>query len=248
MQRKSCFQPKVARWSSCQTSFKILVKESILGKDWSTVTLEGNHLMSIFHGYLLKFTPFFQSSSFSKHFSVDIFISVYTLSFKSLFLNKTSYLHLLIEVFLERIIIDYMSIQLQNMMIIMMMNCFCGMADQKKVFGLISSKDHCQIFSPSPISNMLQDGFEPVQNLSSALVEWEYVVVITTTPWYQTTDAKPKLIHQSWSKTINRPPQSITMFLVYSPDFKQNFAISPQPIISKNCGWERFTVWFPANS
>ena len=88
-----------------------------------------------------------------------------------LFLNKTSYLHLLIEVFLERIIIDYMSIQLQNMMIIMMMNCFCGMADQKKVFGLISSKDHCQIFSPSPISNMLQDGFEPVQNLSSALVE-----------------------------------------------------------------------------
>ena len=96
--------------------------------------------MSIFHGYLLKFTPFSQSSSFSKHFSVDIFISVYTLSFKSLFLNKTSYLHLLIEVFLERIIIDYMSIQLQNMMIIMMMNCFCGMADQKRCLVLFLAK------------------------------------------------------------------------------------------------------------
>ena len=119
-------------------------------------------------------------------------------------------------------------------MIIMMMNCFCGMADQKKVFGLISSKDHCQIFSPSPISNMLQDGFEPVQNLSPVLVEWEYVVVITITPWHQTTDAKPKLIHQSSSKTINRPPQINHHVFCLFPPLQTKFChISPANYLKK---------------
>ena len=45
----------------------------------------------------------------------------------------------------------------------MMMNCFCGMADRRK--------DHCQRFSPSRISDMPWAEFEPVQNLSSDLVE-----------------------------------------------------------------------------
>ena len=52
-----------------------------------------------------------------------------------------------------------------------MMNCFCGMADQRKVFSLISSRDHYQRSSPSRISDTLQAGFEPVQNLSSGSVE-----------------------------------------------------------------------------
>ena len=36
----------------------------------------------------------------------------------------------------------------------MMMNSFCGMVDQREVFSLISSWDHCQRSSPSRISDM----------------------------------------------------------------------------------------------
>ena len=64
----------------------------------------------------------------------------------------------------------------------MMMNCFCGMVDRGKAFSLISSRDHCQRFSPSQISNTPGAGFEPVQSLSSGLVEWSCALVITTTP------------------------------------------------------------------
>ena len=39
------------------------------------------------------------------------------------------------------------------MMMMMMMNCVCGMVDQQKAFSLISSRDHCQRFSPSRISD-----------------------------------------------------------------------------------------------
>ena len=70
------------------------------------------------------------------------------------------------------------------MKMIMMMNCCCGMVDWWKVFSLIFSQDHCQRSSPSWISDTLQAGFEPVQNLSSGLVEWSCAVVITTTPWH----------------------------------------------------------------
>ena len=62
------------------------------------------------------------------------------------------------------------------------LNCFCGMVDQRKVFSLISSRDHCQRSSPSRISGTPRTGFEPAQNLSSGLVEWSCVVVIITTP------------------------------------------------------------------
>ena len=52
-----------------------------------------------------------------------------------------------------------------------LMNCFCGMVDRQKAFSLISSWDHCQRSSPSQISNTPRAEFEPVQNLSSGLVE-----------------------------------------------------------------------------
>ena len=68
------------------------------------------------------------------------------------------------------------------LMMMMMMNCFCGMVDQRKAFSLISSRDHCQRSSPSRISDTPGAGFEPAQNLSSGLVEWVCAVVITTTP------------------------------------------------------------------
>ena len=51
------------------------------------------------------------------------------------------------------------------------MNCFCVMVDQRKAISLISSGDRCQRSSPLQISDMLQAGFEPVQNLSSGLNE-----------------------------------------------------------------------------
>ena len=40
--------------------------------------------------------------------------------------------------------------------IMMMMSCFCGMVDQRKVFSLISSRYHWQRVSPSQISNTPQ--------------------------------------------------------------------------------------------
>ena len=49
-------------------------------------------------------------------------------------------------------------------------------------FSLIYSRDHCQRSSPLQISDTLQTGFEPAQNLSSGFAEWSCVVVITTTP------------------------------------------------------------------
>ena len=57
------------------------------------------------------------------------------------------------------------------MIILMMMNCFCGMTDRRKAFSSISSRDHRQRSSPSRICDTLQAGFEPVQNLSSGSVE-----------------------------------------------------------------------------
>ena len=57
------------------------------------------------------------------------------------------------------------------MMMMMMMNCFCGMVDRRKAVSLISSWDHCQRSSPSRIFDMARAGFEPAQNLSSGLVE-----------------------------------------------------------------------------
>ena len=58
-----------------------------------------------------------------------------------------------------------------KLMMMIMMNCFCRMVDRRKAFSLISSRDHCQRYSPSRISDMPRAGFEPAQNLSSGLVE-----------------------------------------------------------------------------
>ena len=47
------------------------------------------------------------------------------------------------------------------------MNCFCDMVDQRQVFSLIFSQDHCQRSSLTRISDTPQAGFGPAQNLSS---------------------------------------------------------------------------------
>ena len=56
-------------------------------------------------------------------------------------------------------------------MMIKMMNCFCGIADQRKVFSLISSQDHCMKSSLLRVSGTPRARFEPAQNLSSGFVE-----------------------------------------------------------------------------
>ena len=93
-----------------------------------------------------------------------IFHVIYTDEFLTIFLWKVWLIHLQLEP------------------IMMMVNCFCGMIDQRKAFSLISSRDHCRRSSPSRISDMLQAGSDPAQNLSSGLVEWSCAVVLTTTP------------------------------------------------------------------
>ena len=107
--------------------------------------------------------------------------------------------------------------------LMMMMNCFCGMVDWRKAFSLIFSRDHCQRSSPSRISDTPRAGFEPAQNLSSGLVEWSCVAVITTTPrrhdhhsasslynnvcWYSPGASRKCPIHFIWSMLI-----AITLF------------------------------------
>ena len=54
----------------------------------------------------------------------------------------------------------------------MMMNCFCGMVDQPKAFSFIFSRDHYQRSSKSWISDTSRAVFEPAQNLTSGFVEW----------------------------------------------------------------------------
>ena len=82
----------------------------------------------------------------------------------------------------------------------MMMNCFCGIVDRRKVLSLISNRGHCQRSSPSRISDTPLAGFEPAQNLSFGFVEWSCAVVITTTPRRQ---------HPSvWFTTVNQRTNS----------------------------------------
>ena len=80
-------------------------------------------------------------------------------------------------------LLGYVWLEESKLSVVMMMNCFCGMVDRRKAFSLIFSRDHCQRSSPSRISDTPRTGFEPVQNLSSGLVEWSCAAVITTTPW-----------------------------------------------------------------
>ena len=61
-----------------------------------------------------------------------------------------------------------------------MMNCFCGMVDQRKTFNLISCRNHCQRSSPFQISDMPLTGFGPAQTLVSGFAERSCAVVITT--------------------------------------------------------------------
>ena len=82
----------------------------------------------------------------------------------------------------------------------MMMNCFCGNVDWRKAVNLIFSWNHCQRSSPSGISDMPQAGFEPVQNLSSSLVEWSCLVLINTIPWRHVQRQQQQSKNKLWLK------------------------------------------------
>ena len=56
------------------------------------------------------------------------------------------------------------------MIMMMTINCFCGMVDRRNTFSLISRR----------IFDTPRTGFEPAENLSSGLVEWSCALVITT--------------------------------------------------------------------
>ena len=46
-----------------------------------------------------------------------------------------------------------------------LMTCFCGKGDWQKALSIISSRHHCQRFSPSQISVTPQAGYKPVHYL-----------------------------------------------------------------------------------
>ena len=72
------------------------------------------------------------------------------------------------------------TLEIKNLFL-MILNCFCGMADQPKAFSLISGQEYCQRSSTLRIYDNRRAGFELALNLSSGLVEWSSAVVITTT-------------------------------------------------------------------
>lgn len=87
----------------------------------------------------------------------------------------------------------------QAMMIMMtvVMNYFWRMVDQQKAITL-----YCQIFSTLQISDMWWAGFEPAQNLSSELLEWNWMIVIplphSTTQWFSKRSPCVSDILPSW--------------------------------------------------
>ena len=73
------------------------------------------------------------------------------------------------------------------LLLLMMMNYFCGMVNRQKAVSLITSRDHCRRYSLSRVSDTPQAGSEPAQSLNSGFVEWTCAVVITTAPWLHIT-------------------------------------------------------------
>ena len=83
---------------------------------------------------------------------------------------------------LNVMIVSFLHTKFAKDLMMMMMNCFCGMVDRRKVLSAIFSRDYCQRSSPLRIFDTPLAGFEPVQNLSSSFIESSYAIVITTAP------------------------------------------------------------------
>ena len=59
---------------------------------------------------------------------------------------------------------NFVLFSFQMIMMMMIMNFFCGMVNRRKAFSLISSWDHCQRSSPSWISDTPQAGQLPLRH------------------------------------------------------------------------------------
>ena len=68
------------------------------------------------------------------------------------------------------------------MMMMMMMNCFLWNGWPRKALSLISSWDHCQRLSPSPISSMLEAGLDLCKTRIKAYAKWDCENHYTTVP------------------------------------------------------------------
>ena len=97
---------------------------------------------------------------------------------------QTLYELYLFELLLRSVVSSFGTIVLNIVMAmndeLMMMNCFCGIVDQRKRFSLIFDWGHCQRPSSLWMSDILQAGFNLCRT-SPALVELSCAVVITTT-------------------------------------------------------------------
>ena len=82
-------------------------------------------------------------------------------------ISKMEFFVIIVNSIAKSPILDVPRVSCYIILMMMMVNCFCGMVDRQKVFSLISNWDHCQRSSPSRISDTLRAGFEPAQNLSS---------------------------------------------------------------------------------
>ena len=82
-----------------------------------------------------------------------------------------------------------MLMMIMMMMMMMMMNYFCGMVDRRKVFGLISCRDHYQRSPHHPHHPIMhrksptlrEQGLNLRRTWVPSLVEWSCAIVITTT-------------------------------------------------------------------
>ena len=122
------------------------------------------------------------------------------------------------------------------MMMMIMVNCFCGMVDWRKMFSLISNWDHCQRYSPSRTSDTTWAGFEPAQSLSSGLAEWSCAVVITTTPRRYNQKKKMFFVPQRKENALRAP-----IFWMGGNDSKVSISKS----VAGYCDCRKACLFFP---
>ena len=88
------------------------------------------------------------------------------------------YIHIRSVIFLKSCCWVILSKTYMMMMIMIIMTCFCGMADRQKVLFPAGTNVRDSHPRRSPTWASLQHA----QNLSSGFVEWSFAVVATTTP------------------------------------------------------------------
>ena len=121
-------------------------------------------------------------------------------------------------------------------MMMMMMNCFCGMVNRRKALSLIYSWDHCRRSSPLRISDTPRAGFEPAQNLSSRLAEWSFAVMTPTTT-NVLNQAFWKIDYRWKLSTIFKKGPSYIIDLVLNTPLKLPFTVLLFRIKYLHLGW-----------